>query len=236
MIFYLSWVQWVESPSTFHLSVVDNTEALQYSRGLHPSILYHLRFHLISRPVERESNKVFLTNFISIDKSLPADSSQWTVMEGEDIISNIGKQKTNKKEEKKTFVFEIQLTEYTNDSYAEYNWKDLVQQELDKDKDSDIEIIEVDEDSHMKRTKQRPKPVNPEDVYDLSDDFIDDSEVNDEDVPEDATTAHGGFYINTGSLKFKVKEGEKSQNEDLIPMKRSTGSSTWCNYTTIYPL
>ena len=141
-------------------------------------------------------------------------------------MSNIGMQKTNKKEEKKTFVFEIQLTKYTNDNYAEYNWKDLVQQELDKDKDSDIEIIEVDEDSHMKRNKQRPKPLNPEDDYDLSDDFIDDSEVNDEDVPEDATTAHGGFYINIGSLKFKVKEGEKYPNEDFTTMKRSTGSAT----------
>ena len=143
----------------------------------------------------------------------------------EDVMSDIGKKKTDKKEEKKTFVFEIQLTKYTNDSYAEYNWKDLVQQELDKDKDSDIEIIEVDEDSQSNRNKPRPKPVDPEDEYDLHDDFIDDSEVNDENVPDDATTAHGGFYINTGSLKFKVKEGEKSQTFDIFSMKRSSGST-----------
>ena len=144
----------------------------------------------------------------------------------EDVMSDIGKKKTDKKEEKKTFVFEIQLTKYTNDSYAEYNWKDLVQQELDKDKDSDIEIIEVDEDSQNNGNKPRPKPLDPEDEYDLHDDFIDDSEVNDENVPEDAMTAHGGFYINIGSLKFKVKDGENPKTGDLISMKRSSGS-TW---------
>ena len=143
----------------------------------------------------------------------------------EDVMSDIGKKKTDKKEEKKTFVFEIQLTKYTNDSYAEYNWKDLVQQELDQDKDSDIEIIEVDEDSQNNRNKPRPKPVDPEDEYDLHDDFIDDSEVNDENVPEDAMTALGGFYVNIGGLKFKVKDEEKPKTGDLISMKRSSGST-----------
>ena len=146
-------------------------------------------------------------------------------VEGDTIMSNIGKQKTNKKEENRTFVFEIQLTKYTNDNYAEYNWKDLVQQELDKDKDSDIEIIEVDDDAQKFRKYQKQKTVNPEDEYDLDDEFIDDTEVNDEDVPEDAMTAHGGFYINIGSLKFKVKDGENQKTDDLILMKRSSGSS-----------
>ena len=72
-------------------------------------------------------------------------------------MSNIGKQKTDKKEEKRTYVFEIQLTKYTNDNYAEYNWKDLVQQELDKDKDSDLEIIEIEDDT---KKKQKPKKVS----------------------------------------------------------------------------
>ena len=139
----------------------------------------------------------------------------------EDVMSNIGKSKPKeKKEEKRTFVFEIELTEYTNDSYAEYNWKKLVQREEDKDNDSDIEIIEIT-DGGKGQQKKRTKPVDPEDEYDLNDDFIDDSEVNDEEVPEDVSTAHGGFYVNTGSLKFKMKSSILDQGQK----QRSNGSS-----------
>ena len=50
----------------------------------------------------------------------------------EDAMSNIGKPKTKKKDEKKTYLFKIELTEYTN-----------VQKEEDN-RDSDIEIIEIE--------------------------------------------------------------------------------------------
>merc|ERR1712142_1379067 len=118
---------------------------------------------------------------------------------GEDEI--ISKRKANKGKEKKTYVFEIELTEYTNDSYAEYNWKDLVQKEEDKDRDSDIEIIEID--INDSQSKPRQKRSN-------------DTEVNDEEVPDEVSTACGGFYINTGSLKFKYKDGLRDTGYKLL--------------------
>merc|ERR1712098_567749 len=137
-----------------------------------------------------------------------------------DAMSNIGKPKKPKtKDEKKTFVFDIELTAYTNSNYAEYNWKKLVQREEEKDNDSDIEIIEIHDDDKGNQ-KKRTKPLDPEDEYDL----IDDSEVNDEEVPEDVSTVHGGFYVNTGSLKFKVN-GAGAGAEDDKNQKRQTGSS-----------
>ena len=116
----------------------------------------------------------------------------------------IGKMKNDEEQDKETLVLDIELTEYTSDSYAEYNWKDLVKNEDDKDRDFVIGIVEI-EDTKPKQNK-KIKPVDPEDDYDLDDDFIDDTEVNDEVVPDDVSTACGGFYINKGSLKFMFKE------------------------------
>ena len=128
-----------------------------------------------------------------------------TISDDEDEVI-IGKKKTKTGKEQKTYVFDIELTEYTNDNYAEYNWKALVKKEEDKDIDSDIEIIEIDINDTKPKQKKSNKPVDPEDDYDLDDDFIDDTEVNDEVVPDDVSTACGGFYINKGSLKFMFKE------------------------------
>ena len=141
--------------------------------------------------------------------------------EDEDVMSNIGKSTSKNKDEKKTYVFEIELTEYTNVNYAEYNWKDLVQAEEDKDRDSDIEIIEIEAPLKKKLNKSQ----DPEDEYDLDDDFIDDTEVNDEEVPAEVSTAHGGFYINTGSLKFKVKSAQNNQDQDESNIQKRTNGS-----------
>ena len=129
----------------------------------------------------------------------------------EGVISNVGKpsSKNKNKDEKETYVFEIKLTEYTNENHAEYNWKDLVQEEEDRKRDSDIEIIEVEAPAKKKLKKSQ----DPEDEYDLDDDFIDDTEINDEEVPAEVSTAHGGFYINTGSLRFKVKSAQTNQDD-----------------------
>ena len=54
----------------------------------------------------------------------------------------------------------------------------------------------------MCTTPKKPVNVDPEDEYDLDDDFIDDTEANDEVVPDQVSTEHGGFYINIGRLKY----------------------------------
>ena len=61
---------------------------------------------------------------------------------------------------------------HTNKNHTKYNWKDLVQAEEDKDRDSDIEIIEIEGPPKKKLKKSH----DPEDEYDLDDDFIDDTE------------------------------------------------------------
>ncbi len=47
--------------------------------------------------------------------------------------------------------------------------------------------------------------------YDSNDSFIDNGDVHDEIVPENVTTALGGFYINAGALEYRVRE---SADED----------------------
>ncbi|XP_066593846.1 ubinuclein-1 isoform X2 [Prorops nasuta] len=48
--------------------------------------------------------------------------------------------------------------------------------------------------------------------YDENDSFIDNTDFYDEIVPEDVTTAHGGFYINCGALEFKEADGQSLIN------------------------
>ena len=123
----------------------------------------------------------------------------------EDDEPVIEEAKEKKKKEKKTLVFEIKLAEDVNEK-CEYNYKEMVKEHEERMKkvDSDIEIIEILDDDPVPKKKKykKPVPADPEDEYDLDDDFIDDTEANDEVVPDQVSTEHGGFSINIGRLKY----------------------------------
>ena len=100
----------------------------------------------------------------------------------------------------------IKLPPISSLESREFNWKVLLK-EKEKKLGQSEEIIEISDDdddvnSDRKKRRDRRKP-DQDNEYDLEDSFIDDMENHDENVPDEATTELGGFYINRGSLNLK---------------------------------
>merc|ERR1711892_401445 len=98
--------------------------------------------------------------------------------------------------------------------------------------DSEDEII-FKTPNQKRKLQEEPKPkkvkknADPECDYDVHDSFIDNTEEKDEEVPEEFTTAKGGFYINTGSLKFKRQINIfEEDTEDMMDMLDNMDAET----------
>ncbi len=140
------------------------------------------------------------------------------------------KKKRQKSGQGRTYRFSLSLNDEDKD-YPEYNWLDLVAQEeearIEAKRKEVLDPFASDDEEQIKamaqkfeakyggaksKIKQKKKTRKLDDYadlgygYDSDDPFIDNSDVHDEIVPENLTTAHGGFYVNCGPLEFKARE------------------------------
>jgi len=145
-------------------------------------------------------------------------------------MPNPGEKKAAK--EKKTVRCQVDISK-DREKYTELSWYDLLAKQhknnrdetnsTDQDKDKPgggLNPYASDDEDQLKalaakfdkkyadkpKKKGTKRRVNMEDLadgYDRDDPFIDDSECFDEEVPQEITTALGGFYVNSGLLEFK---------------------------------
>ena len=134
---------------------------------------------------------------------------------------------------RKTYQFEISLTQSNSENYTEVSWLDLVAREdqengdLSPSHDDDHDNLNNNKVPKSKKVEGKERIHGFEHLgegYDEEDSFIDNSECFDEIVPEDITTAHGGFYINCGELEFKELRtgvlGLSSSDEKQVEEKK----------------
>lgn len=136
-------------------------------------------------------------------------------------------EKSEKKKEKQiapSFRFMLNLHESNEERCPEFNYSDLLKKAETKrrkekkkdennatnglsafdenaDDDKVLDVARYFEKKYGNRKKSDYVDLGA--GYDESDSFIDNTDAYDELVPEEVTTVHGGFYVNSGPLEFK---------------------------------
>ncbi|XP_014217671.1 yemanuclein [Copidosoma floridanum] len=145
---------------------------------------------------------------------------------------NKSEEKKKKKKDKQiapSIRFNLNLFESNDQKYPEFNYADLLKNAEKKrkrekkkedksnsttngtsaltpfdDTDEDEKVLDVAryfEEKYGNRKKSDYVDLGA--GYDESDSFIDNTDMYDELVPQEVTTVHGGFYVNSGPLEFK---------------------------------
>ena len=169
------------------------------------------------------------------------------------------KKKKKKQPFSRTYRFNLSLDLPANGKthYPDFNWLDLVAQEeesrIEAKRKEVLDPYASDDDDQLKamarkfeekygntteKIRQKKKTRKLDDYadlgygYDSNDPFIDNSDVHDEIVPENLTTAHGGFYVNCGPLEFKARESADEDSDVEAVLAESEKATQKRKYKT----
>jgi len=162
--------------------------------------------------------------------------------------------KTQRLDSVKTQRFTLTLRDSTEESCPEFNFADLLTSVTkkkeagghvngsaapallldpyaDDDEDELRNIAKKFEEKYGLPVEKKKKSRKYDDYidlgagYDENDPFIDNTDAYDEIVPAEVTTAHGGFYINSGALEFKPVEKKSDSESDSSSSSSESDSS-----------
>lgn len=154
-----------------------------------------------------------------------------------EAVMNGGKAKSVKETES-TLRFHLQLDNPTDETTNEFLYSELTSEKSRKHTTDTLDPLTEDEDAKLaaiakqfeekygSQNKKSKRVIHEKDLvdighgYDVTDPFVDDTEVYEDYVPYHVDTVFGGFYINTGELEFKEAENIKETMNDTPAKKK----------------